>query len=266
MKEDFNNFVEIFETNKNIIKDNSYKTIEKFMTLFKNPLFSKLNSNNDLDFLLNDRIDFKFNEDNNKLENMEKEYLILIYISQKENIMESFYEKLLIILIESFNPTKIFINLKFFKKCLKFILKSIKTKNPLEIIDKSINNNKELEINNINKKNIITFFYYYYFYNNNEIQEIDVSSNNFDYIKVIFGLNKILNLYLTKEIDYISCQNYFNYLFNKHFFAIKKINQEKNNFLFSKLLNTFLQLLKNYEIDQNENKNNTIYVNIKYNK
>ena len=83
MKEDFNNFVEILETNKNLIKDNSYKTIEKFMSLFKNPLFSNLNSNNDLDFLLNDRIAFKFNEDNNKLLNMEKEYLILIYISQK---------------------------------------------------------------------------------------------------------------------------------------------------------------------------------------
>ena len=84
MKENFNNFVEIFETNKNIIKDNSYKTIEKFMLLFKNPLFSKLNSNNDLDFLLNDRIAFKFNEDNNKLENMEKEYLILIYIAKRK--------------------------------------------------------------------------------------------------------------------------------------------------------------------------------------
>ena len=137
-------------------------------------------------------------------------------------------------------------------------------KNPLEIIDKSINNNKELVINNINIKNIIIFFYYYYFYNNNEIQEIDASNNNFDYIKVIFGLNKILNLYLTKESDFISCQNYFNYLFNKHFFAIKKISPDKNNFLFSKLLNTFLQLLKDNEIDQNESKNNTIYENFLY--
>ena len=50
MKEDLNKFIEIYEDNKSIIKDNSFKTIEKFMNLFKNPNLSKLTSDNDLDF------------------------------------------------------------------------------------------------------------------------------------------------------------------------------------------------------------------------
>ena len=161
MKDDFYKFIKGFETNNSIIKDNSYKTIEKFMSLFKNPLYSRLNSDNELDFIFNDKIIYKFNEKNNILENNEKEYLILIYISLKENIPESFYEKLLISLIDNFNPTKIFLNLKVFKKYLKFILKNINIKNPIEIINNSINNNKDLEINNINKKKIILFLYSY---------------------------------------------------------------------------------------------------------
>ena len=42
MKEDLNKFIEIYEDNKSIIKDNSFKTIEKFMNLFKNPNLLKL--------------------------------------------------------------------------------------------------------------------------------------------------------------------------------------------------------------------------------
>ena len=208
MKEDFNKFIKTYEMNKNIIKNNSYKTIEQFMSLFKNPSFIKLNSNNELDFLIDNNIIFKFVEENNTLENIEKEFLILIYISQKENVPESFYSKLLLSLIDNFSPTQIFMNIKFFKKCLKFILKNLKHNIIIEIINKSINDNKELEINNKNKSNIIIFLYYYYLYNiNNEINNdnIDINNNNFNYIKIIFDLNKILNLYLTKESDYISC-------------------------------------------------------------
>ena len=226
MKEDFNELIEKYEKNKNLIKDNSYKTIEKFLNLFKNPSFAKLKSDNDLDFLFEDKIIFKFNEEN-ILENIEKEYLILIYISQKENVKNSFYEKLLLELLNKFNPLEIFLNLKFFKKCLKFILKN--KKDSIDTIKKALDNNNEIE--NINKRNIILFLYYYYYISN--AQNInDLQNVNFEYIKVIFDLNKILYLYLTKESDYISCHNYFNYLFNKHFFKIKDIS--KNN-LFPKL-------------------------------
>ena len=260
MKEDYNKFIEIYEENKSIIKNNSYKTIEKFMSLFKNPLFTKLNTDNDLDFIINDKILFKFKEETNNIEYIEREYLNIIYISLKENVPESFYEKLLIALIETFDLAKIFINIKFFKKSLKFILNNIKNKNPLDIINKIINDNKE--INYQNKKNVVIFLFYYYYYNKiKDINEVDIINNQFDYIKVIFDLNKILNLYLTKESDFISCQNYFNYIFNKHFFTIKNLskNDNNNNNLFSKLLNTFLELLINYE---KENKN--IYENFLY--
>ena len=242
MKEDFNKFINNYEKNKNLIKDNSFKTIEKFMSLFKNPLLSKLKSDIDLDFIIDDKIKYKFNEENNIIKNIEKEYLIKIYISQKENLSELFFEKLLNALIDIFDPIKIFLNIKFFKKSLKFILRNIKNKNILEIINKSININKEIDYQN--KKNIILFLYYYYIYNkfNNDDEILNSNNINFEYIKVIFDLRKILNLYLAKESDYISCQNYFNYIFNKHFFTIKDLSK-KNNILFPKLLNTFLNYI-----------------------
>ena len=258
MEKDYNQFLEIYEKNKSIIKENSYKTIKKFMTLFSN--FSYSNIDNKIDFLIDNKILFKFNEENNILENIEKEYLSLIYISLKKNIPESFYEKLFLYLINSFNPTKIFLNAKFFKKCFKFICKNIKTKNTLEIINLSINDSKEIEINNKNKNFILIFLYYYYFYNiNNDIINLEINNINFDYIKFNFELTKILNLYIIKQSQYISCQNYFNYLFNKHFFAIKKLSQEKNNNLFYKLLDSFLLFISIYE-----SKNHQIYENFLY--
>jgi hypothetical protein len=36
MKEDFYELIGKFENNKNFIKDNSYKTIEKYLNLFNN--------------------------------------------------------------------------------------------------------------------------------------------------------------------------------------------------------------------------------------
>lgn len=248
MKEDFNELIEKYENNKNLIKDNSYKTMEKFLNLFKNPSLVELKSDNDLDFLFEDKIIFKFNEES-ILENIEKEYLILIYISQKENVKDSFYEKLLLELLNKFNPLEIFLNLKFFKKCLKFILKN--KKNSIDTIKKALDNNNEID--NINKRKIILFLYYYYYVSN--AQNVNDSQNvNFEYIKVIFDLNKILYLYLTKESDYISCHNYFNYLFNKHFFKIKDIGKDN---LFPKLLNTFLEYLNSYT-------DNNIYENFLY--
>ena len=269
MKEDFNKFINNYEKNKTLIKDNSFKTIEKFMSLFKNPSLSKLKSDIDLNFIIDDKIIYKFNEENNIIENIEKEYLIIIYITQKENLSELFFEKLLNVLIDIFDPIKIFLNIKFFKKSLKFILRNIKNKNILEIINKSININKEIDYQN--KKNIILFLYYYYIYNTFNTDDEIINSNNinFEYIKVIFDLKKILNLYLAKESDYISCQNYFNYIFNKHFFTIKDLSK-KNNILFPKLLNTFLNYISIYtNTNTNTNTNtstntNSIYENFLY--
>ena len=231
MKEDLNKFIEIYENNKSIIKDNSYKTIEKFMNLFKN---NKINSEEDLDFIINDKIIFNFKEDDNYLLNIEKEYLILIYISQKENISEKFFENILKVLFELFEPVKILLNIKFFKKCFKFFMKHLENTKVLEII-----NNINLINNNINesKKKIIMFLYYYNYFCEIKIKNIEIKEQiNFDYINLIFELNKILNLYLNKETELISCQNYFNYLFNKHFFLIKDLNTN----IFSILINKFL--------------------------
>ena len=247
MKEDLNKFIEIYENNKSIIKDNSFKTIEKFMNLFKNPNLSKLTSDNDLDFIFQDKIIFKFKEDDNYILNIEKEYLILIYISQKENIPQIFFQKILKELIDLFDPIKILLNIKFFKKCFKFFLKNLENKNALEIINN----------NNINesKKKIIMFLYYYNYFSEIKLKNKEINIEiNFDYIKLFFELNKILNLYLNKESESIQCQNYFNYLFNKHFSLIKEININ----IFSNLVNKFLELLEANNNDKN------IYENFLY--
>jgi hypothetical protein len=92
---------------------------------------------------------------------------------------------------------------------------------------------------------------------------INIKGINFDYIKLLFDLNNILNLYITKETEAISCQNYFNYLFNKHFFLIKELNAA----LFSNLINTFLEFLKPYYNNDNNNiadENKNIYENFLY--
>ena len=211
MKEDFNKFIDIYEKNKNLVKDNSFKTIEKFMLLFKNPNFEKLDNDNELDFLVDDKILFKFKEEDYYLENIEKEYLILIYISQKENIPENFFEKIFKALIDIFDPIKILYNIKFFKKCFKFYLKHIKNRNIFELINNDTNINES-------KQKIITFLYYYNYFCDIKSNQNNINNNiNFDYIKFIFELKNTLNLYITKETESISCQNYFNYLFNKHF-------------------------------------------------
>ena len=254
MKDDLNNFINIYENNKSIMKDNSYKTIEKFMNLFKKNTLYKINSDDELDFIINDKIIFKFKEDENYIENIEKEYLILIYICQKDGTPEIFFEKILKALIDIFDHSKILLNIKFYKKCFKFFVNKIKNKNALDIIN-SINNLNE------NKKSILTFLYYYNYFSQMKInkENINIDNINFDYIKLLFELNNILNLYITKETEAISCQNYFNYLFNKHFFLIKDLNIV----LFSNLINKFLEYLKKYNND-NADENKNIYENFLY--
>jgi hypothetical protein len=129
------------------------------------------------------------------------------------------------VLIDVFDPIKIFLNIKFFKKCFKFFSNKIKNKNVLNIIN---------NINNLNeaKKSILVFLYYYNYFSEIKKEKRDINNIidnniNFDYIKLLFELNKILNLYITKESESISCQNYFNYLFNKHFFLIKELKLHK---------------------------------------
>ena len=250
MEADFETFISKYQNNKSIIKDNSFKTIEKFMSLLKNNESNKLSKETDLDFILTKNIIHKFSlNDENILENIENEYLILIYISQKENTPIEFYKKLLKKTIENFDLSKIFLNLKFFKKTLKFIFISLnKNLTPNEILNLIL----ELTDNEIiGKKDILIFFYNYFIFKNNLYQ----NSINFEYIKVIFDINKILKQTLSKDSEIISAQNYFNYLFNNNFFNIKNCSHD----LFSQLVETFLAKLQIYK-SQNIN----VYENFLY--
>ena len=256
MKEDFNKFIEIYENSKSIIKDNSFKTIEKLMSLFKNNFIIKINDGNALNFLINDKIMFKFKEEEKYLNDIEKEYLFLIYLSQKENISQEFHKKIFIYLLNAFDPIKIFLNIKFYKKCFKYFMNKINHMNIVEIINNNINNDNNNQ--NINKKKVINFLYYYNYFLNKEEKNINLDIN-FGYIKLLFDLKEILNLYISKETDSISCQNYFNYLFNKHFFCIQKISSN----IFISLITKFLELLNDYIINDNNN-SGSLYENFLY--
>ena len=67
------NFIEKYYNNKDVIKDSSFKVMKKFMNLFKNTIDDNIKN----DYFLNEIQ--RFNE-NDYIDNVEKEYLNLIYI------------------------------------------------------------------------------------------------------------------------------------------------------------------------------------------
>ena len=91
----YNNFIENYNFNKDIIKDTSFKVIKKFMNIFKDDIKDNIEN---CDYLL--LVIQKFNEDN-LIENIENEYLNLIYISfisdknDNKDSKRDFYIKLL---------------------------------------------------------------------------------------------------------------------------------------------------------------------------
>ena len=248
----YKNFIDNYNFNKDIMKDTSFKVIKKFMNIFQDEIKDNIEN---CDYLL---IEIqKFNEDN-LIENIENEYLNLIYltfVTQKNDNKDSkrdFYIKLLSHTLNNYYLKRILLNFSIFKKTFKMIIKELfnnydDLNNYIEVIKKEINKNNE------NYKSKILLFLFYNFLCN-QSNNLSIEPN---YIDIIFEIPNILKLTLNmiiKDIALIinSVQNSFNYIFNKHFFFLQKNNviQYEN--------------LKNYFIEQLSTYDSTIYDNFIY--
>ncbi len=245
-------FIENYNFNKDIIKDISFKVIKKFMNIFKDDIKDNIEN---CDYLLLEIQ--KFNEDN-LIENIEKEYLNLIYISfiteknNNKNSKRDFYIKLLSQTLNNYYLKRILLNFSIFKKTFKIIIRELfynydDLNNYIEVIKKEINKHNE----NYKSKILLFLFYNFLFTQSNNLS---IEPN---YIDINFEIPNILKLTLNmiiKDITLImnSVQNSFNYIFNKHFFFLQK----NNPIQYENLKNYFIEKLSTYD--------STIYDNFIY--
>ena len=248
----YNNFIENYNFNKDIIKDTSFKVIKKFMNIFKDDIKDNIEN---CDYLL--LVIQKFNEDN-LIENIENEYLNLIYISfisdknDNKDSKRDFYIKLLSQTLNNYFLKRILLNFSIFKKTFKMIIRELfnnydDLNNYIEVIKKEINKNNEKY-----KSEILLFLFYNFLFTNSNNLLIEPN-----YIDINFEIPNILKLTLNmiiKDIALIinSVQNSFNYIFNKHFFFL----QNNNPIQYENLKNYFIEKLSIYD--------STIYDNFIY--
>jgi len=223
--EDYRNFIQKYYFNRDVIKEFSFKVIKKFMNIFKKKIKNKIN---DCNYIFNEIQ--KFNE-NNIIENIEKEYLNLIYfkfLGEKEDnneLSKQFYLKLFSITLNNYNIKRIFLNFTIFKKNFNMIIKELykcydNKKNFIEIFYNEIKN-----IEN-NKKNILLYLFYCVYFSISQSNNFLIDAN---YIDIIFTVQNILRENLNFELINIkliicSVENCFIHIFNKHFYLLKKIN------------------------------------------
>ena len=245
----YKNFIEKYSINKDVIKDSSFKVIKKFMNLFKNIIDNNLKN----DYFLNDIQ--KFNE-NDIIDNIENEYLNLIYIlfliekNNNKDLIKEFYLKLFSITLNNYNIKRIILNFSLFKKTFNMIIKGLfkcygDIINLIEIIKNEI-----IKHNENNKINILLFLFYCILFSISQSNDLLIEP---DYIDILFVIPNILNLnFELNEIKLIisSIQNYFNYIFNKHFFLLQKINNKQfeaiKNYFIQKLLEKDTLFYENY--------------------
>ena len=247
------NFIEKYYNNKDVIKDSSFKVMKKFMNLFKNTIDDNIKN----DYFLNEIQ--RFNE-NDYIDNVENEYLNLIYIlfliekNSNKDLIKEFYLKLFSITLNNYNIKRIILNFSLFKKTFNMIIKEL-----FKCYDDIINfieviKNEIIKNNENNKINILLFLFYCILFSITKSNDLLIEPN---YIDIIFIIPNILNLNLNLELNDIkliisSIQNSFNYIFNKHFFLLQKLN------------NNQFELIKNYFIQKLLEKETLFYENYVY--
>ena len=245
------NFIEKYYNNKDVIKDSSFKVMKKFMNLFKNTIDDNIKN----DYFLNEIQ--RFNE-NDYIDNVENEYLNLIYIlfliekNSNKDLIKEFYLKLFSITLNNYNIKRIILNFSLFKKTFNMIIKEL-----FKCYDDIINfieviKNEIIKNNENNKINILLFLFYCILFSITKSNDLLIEPN---YIDIIFIIPNILNLNLNLELNDIkviisSIQNYFNYIFNKHFFLLQKLNNNQfeiiKNYFIQKLLEKDILFYENY--------------------
>ena len=226
MENSYKQFIENFNNNKDVVKNYSFKVLYKFMNIFQNDINDNIDNSDYFLFEIQ-----KFNE-NDIIDNMEKEYLNLIYIcfltekTENKDMIKGFYLKLLSITLKNYYLKRILLNFTIFKKTFKMIIKELikhydDIYDFIEEIKNIINKNNQNHISDI-----ILFLFYFLIFSLTNCKDLLIEPN---YIDIIFSIPDILKLNLNvniKDIELIinSVQNSFNYIFNKHYFTLEKIN------------------------------------------
>ena len=186
------NFIEKYYNNKDVIKDSSFKVMKKFMNLFKNTIDDNIKN----DYFLNEIQ--RFNE-NDYIDNVENEYLNLIYIlfliekNSNKDLIKEFYLKLFSITLNNYNIKRIILNFSLFKKIFNMIIKEL-----FKCYDDIINfieviKNEIIKNNENNKINILLFLFYCILFSITKSNDLLIEPN---YIDIIFIIFNILNLNL----------------------------------------------------------------------
>lgn len=257
----FKNFHSKFNDNKALIKDLSFKTIRQFMGIFANEIVV-LNNNND--FNLNFIFDIMFNiNDNDEIENIENEYINLIFVyyffSLNENLssekQNEFFTKMLKVLVNRFTVKQMLINFKLFKKTLNFILKHLILSQSQETILQHYKTSFNLDGAQDSKKEVLNFLAYTSLYQIlNKKKSIENLIFPSTYINILFSLFQILKYSLTDHpsLNQLiqSITNSFNYIFNKHYFLLSKLQNQSQ---FTSIKQYFLSKLSLEPLDTYEN-------------
>jgi hypothetical protein len=110
MENSYKQFIENFNNNKDVVKNYSFKVLYKFMNIFQNDINDNIDNSDYFLFEIQ-----KFNE-NDIIDNMEKEYLNLIYIcfltekTENKDMIKGFYLKLLSITLKNYYLKRIIFN------------------------------------------------------------------------------------------------------------------------------------------------------------
>ena len=247
----YKNFIEKYYNNRDIVKDNSFKTIMKFMTIFKKNIKENLENS---EYIFNEIQKFK---EDDYIENTENEYLGIIYImfltenTENKDFIKEFYLKFFSFTLNNYNLRRVILNCRIFKKSFNMIIKEL-----YKYFD-DLNNfiyvmtNEITKINENNNLNIYLFLFYCKLFSISQSNDLLINPN---YIDIVFVIQNIIKLNLDSNLEDIeikisSVQSIFNYIFEKHFLLLQKININQ----YEALINYFIHKLSEKEISFYEN-------------
>ena len=256
----FLSFHKHYNDNKELIKEHSFKTMNQFMKIFSSELKDHSSSIDDVLSKL-----FVFNEGTNEIQNIEKEYINLIFIqyyflvNPNDKKQNEFYIKLLDFVLSKFTVKQILMNLKLFRKVINFILKYLISSNKQNIKElyTYFLSQFKLDTTDDSKKEIINFFIYTSFYS--ICKKLNISETFIitpTYINILFHLSSLLQFVLTdipsnNQMSFTQeITNSFNYIFNKHYFLLKSYSDQSQ---YKNITDSFLTQLSSEPLESYEN-------------
>ena len=171
--------------------------------------------------------------------------------TENKDFIKEFYLKFFSFTLNNYNLRRVILNLRIFKKSFNMIIKEL-----YKYYD-DLNNfihvmtNEITKINENNNLNIYLFLFYCKLFSISQSNNLLINPN---YIDIVFVIQNIIKLNLDSilediEIRIYSVQSIFNYIFEKHFLLLQKINVNQ----YEALINYFIHKLAEKEISFYEN-------------